>query len=170
MTNNVNIIVFTLVAVFGYGIAVLLTRYIPFEYTPIPVGLLYLSVLIITYYFLPSHGKVEGFKAKDAYNRPIPHYDSYHQDGYSGNNLFEVTPAKKCCLFPNEPGCENISQEEKDCVCCKGCGDTPGSSFVGRPVFFDYTPESNSNWEWTRCKDKDKQSVCASSPLTPPVL
>ena len=168
MSNNVNIILFTLIAVFGYGIAVLLTRYIPFEYMPIPAGLIYISALIIAYYFLPSHGKVEGFKHNDS--NLMPYYDSYHQDGYSGNNLFEVTPAKKCCLFPNEPGCENISQEEKDCVCCTSCGDVPGTSFNGRPVLFEYTPESNSNWEWTRCKEKDNQCGCASAPLTPAVL
>jgi len=156
MANSVNIVVFTIIAVFGYGVSVLLTKYIPFEYIPIPAGLIYLIGLILAYYFLPSHGKInnEGY---------TPSYDSLHQAGYSGDNLFEVTPAKKCCLFPNEPGCENITQEEKDCVCC-------GNGFHGRPVFYDYTPESNSNWQSTRCKNKDKYSECASGPLTPPVL
>ena len=158
MPNNVNIVIFTIVAVLGYGVAVLLTRYIPFDYIPVPAGLLYLAALIITYYFLPSHGKVN-----EGYSSTMPNYEQLHQGGYEGDNLLKITPAKKCCLFPNQPGCENISQHEKDCVCC-------GNGFNGRPLHFEYTPESNHDWEWTRCDKKDQGCGCSTAPLTPPVL
>lgn len=159
MVNNVNIIVFTIIAVLGYGMAILLTKYTPFKYIPIPAGVFYITALILTYYFLPSHGKVEGYENSNSFESEYSKLDHLEQP----SKLFKVTPAKKCCLFPNEPGCENISQEEKDCVCC-------GKGFHGRPVHFEYTPESNINWESTRCKENNQSHGCSSGPLTLPVL
>ena len=82
--------------------------------------------------------------------------------------LLEITPAKKCCGGPymwgnkNSPTfkyCSNPdNQDEISRVCCYGC-----RGFVGRPVSFSYTPESNAMWENERCN-------CPMSLNAPPVL
>jgi hypothetical protein len=66
---------------------------------------------------------------------------------------FEVTPSKKCCnnylagpecaKFYNTP--EGIS--ELHSTCC-------GGGFSGRPVQYEFTPESDQNWEDKRCNPK----------------
>jgi hypothetical protein len=118
----------------------------------------------------------ERFETSNTMGALMPQYDFGNmQTGYSGNGLLEITPAKKCCLFPNAPGCENISPEEIACVCCGksepgALDDIPKGALIGRPVHFDYTPESNSNWRWTRCNNDSYQTPCSEAPLTPPVL
>ena len=70
---------------------------------------------------------------------------------------FELTPAKRCEGFPymqtSDPKlfkfCDELlstqkGQDEYNAVNC-------GGAFVGRPVTWDYTPESNSKWENNRC-------------------
>ena len=66
------------------------------------------------------------------------------------NFTFEVTPSKKCCNnYLAGPECakfydtpEGIS--ELHATCC-------GGGFSGRPVHYEFTPESDQNWEDKRC-------------------
>jgi hypothetical protein len=73
------------------------------------------------------------------------------KDGYQ---LLEISPAKKCIGGPymwgdvNSPTFKYCSdpknqQAIKDVSCCLG--------FVGMPVKYSYTPESDSQWENPRC-------------------
>lgn len=69
---------------------------------------------------------------------------------------FEVTPAKKCGLWPyvSPPDfdCSTLSESEiRQYNCCPG--------FTGRPVQFKYTPESNAQWENKRCESKPSFNV-----------
>jgi hypothetical protein len=57
---------------------------------------------------------------------------------YTGQNLFEVTPEKSMCLWPNTPDAKNANL---GCYCCR-----PGT--VGRPVSFQYTPDAE---RWKCC-------------------
>jgi hypothetical protein len=74
------------------------------------------------------------------------------------NFYFQVTPAKMCQGFPymqtSDPELYNFCSKmlstpngvnAYDMVNCS----TPG--FVGRPVHFQYTPESDANWSNQRC-------------------
>ena len=73
------------------------------------------------------------------------------KDGY---RLLEISPAKKCIGGPymwgdvNSPTYKYCSdpknqQAIKDASCCVG--------FVGMPVKYTYTPESDSQWKNPRC-------------------
>ena len=77
--------------------------------------------------------------------------------------LFEVTPAKRCCGGIWKMGDPN-SKLYKYCsdpdnkmeiaqVCC-------GAGFSGRPVHWEYTPESNADWANTRCQNFSYDSPC----------
>lgn len=76
---------------------------------------------------------------------------SESKDGYQ---LLEITPAKKCIGGPymwgdvNSPTYKYCSdpknqQAIKDASCCVG--------FVGMPVRYTYTPESDAQWQNPRC-------------------
>jgi hypothetical protein len=67
-------------------------------------------------------------------------------DGFN----FEVTPAKKCQGGPYmwssaskelQDYCNKLEKKEYDKVNCGNRG------FIGRPIKFEYTPESNHKWE-----------------------
>ena len=66
------------------------------------------------------------------------------------NFTFEVTPSKKCCNnYLAGPECarfydtpEGIS--ELHATCC-------GGGFSGRPVHYEFNPDSDQNWEDKRC-------------------
>lgn len=68
------------------------------------------------------------------------------------NFTFEVSPAKQCCLGPymttsnpeKEKMCSKVTKDEKSKSCCS-------RGYNGRPISFEYTPLSNSNWENERC-------------------
>ncbi len=77
--------------------------------------------------------------------------------------LLEITPAKKCVLGPYTWG-------KKDSELYKFCSDpknfqeisrqTCKSGFHGVPVNWDYTPESDQNWDNKRCiKTKDNSGI-----------
>ena len=183
MQKNVNTLYFSIVSVIGLILFTIISRYSNILYSSV-FGIVYILGLILTYYYLPYQINQEGFNQKYPQNmkdnshpehRLMPSYKFDNQSGYSGKNLFQVTPAKKCCLFPNSPECANISAEEIACVCCNNCNQKdpsldgiPSRAFNGRPLHVDITPESDPSWKWTRC-EKCKTS-CSSAPLTPPVL
>jgi heme/copper-type cytochrome/quinol oxidase subunit 2 len=58
---------------------------------------------------------------------------------YNRGFHFEVTPQKRCCLWPNSKECQKYNN-----VCDYCCG--PG--FHGRPLKFNYTPDSE---RWKKC-------------------
>lgn len=64
---------------------------------------------------------------------------------------FQVTPEKACALYPYvvppDVDCSKYTQQQLNRYnCCDG--------YHGRPVLFNYTPESNAHWENTRCQGK----------------
>ena len=69
------------------------------------------------------------------------------------NFTFEVTPSKKCCNnYLAGPECARFYDtpegiEELHATCC-------GGGFSGRPVHYEFTPESDQNWEDKRCNPK----------------
>ena len=75
---------------------------------------------------------------------------SYYNQGFH----FEVTPQKKCCLWPNRPGCEKYNTGSGNGSLCKYCC---GHGFHGRPLplvkndgqlGFNYTPDGE---RWKKC-------------------
>ena len=78
---------------------------------------------------------------------------SNNKQNSKDNFTFEVTPSKKCCNnYLAGPECakfydtpEGIS--ELHATCC-------GGGFSGRPVHYEFTPDSDQNWEDKRCNPK----------------
>ena len=75
----------------------------------------------------------------------------------SNYRLLEISDFKQCELGPYTWGpkdsdkykfCSDLWSKGLDMSCRKG--------FHGRKAHFDYTPESNQNWENTRCEPSDK--------------
>jgi hypothetical protein len=75
---------------------------------------------------------------------------SYTKDNFT----FELTPEKKCDLGPymyssnpeRQKLCSQFSEKQLgEYQCAKG--------FIGRPVHYEYTPESNDKWENPRCSE-----------------
>ena len=81
-----------------------------------------------------------------------------NEDGY---RLLEISPEKQCSLGEYTWG-------PKDSARYKYCSQqkvrnttqqmTCNKGFVGAPVHFEYSPESNSNWENTRCQNIGKDT------------
>jgi hypothetical protein len=69
------------------------------------------------------------------------------------NFTFEVSPSKKCCNnYLAGPDCARFYNTEEGiqelhATCC-------GGGFSGRPVHYEFTPESDQNWENKRCNPK----------------
>lgn len=71
--------------------------------------------------------------------------------------VFEVTPAKLCdggpYMWSSNPElqkfCSSVSEKDIKSVSCP-------IGYHGRPVHFNYTPESNSKWENSRCDGEPK--------------
>jgi hypothetical protein len=86
---------------------------------------------------------------------------SLSKNTYNGTNLFEVTPFKEegCGLFPNQAKCKVLAKP--------GCFACTNKMFVGRPVIFEYSPDTLPNWKSGRCNNI--HSVCANY-MQPSVL
>ena len=81
---------------------------------------------------------------------------------------FHINPIKRCCLFPKQGICKNFTEEQISRYCCTSCNNNgfPKGAFVGRNLGFEYTPESNCDWKWTRCDDKkDNWDVRCNKPV-----
>lgn len=150
----VNLIVFLILLFFIYLVIFLTMHYNLNKSLTIPSIVIFTILLLVVNYYMPlNESPPESYL--------MPSYDFKNQSGYSGKNLFEVTPAKKCCLFPNTSECKQIPREEINAVCCSGCTNDastegiPSKTYSGRPVHFEYTPESDSEWKWKRCDEVD---------------
>ena len=94
-------------------------------------------------------------------------------DTVEDSSGWEITPAKKCCgvnlnwLDKNSDRyryCSNPSNQGNIAAYCCQNGNCGCKGFVGKPVYFQYTPESNAMWENERCSEP------MNAGLMPPIL
>ena len=84
--------------------------------------------------------------------------------------LLHINQAKNCCVSPNQGACKNFNIQQlgrsdlqtgkglSAFSCCFPCNNQspypmPKGTYVGKKLFFEYTPESNCNWQWSRCNN-----------------
>lgn len=81
---------------------------------------------------------------------------------YNGEDLLTITEYKKlgCGLFPDQKECEH---EKRSCFSCQN------TLKHGRPVHFEYSPDTLPNWKYGRCLN-EKGHVCSSEVNKPPVM
>jgi hypothetical protein len=80
--------------------------------------------------------------------------------------MLDISPASKCALGPYTWGSPN-SEVYKYCsnpanaaaVARESCG----RGYIGKPINFKYTPESNGKWENDRCVCLDGSNTCKCS-------
>jgi hypothetical protein len=80
--------------------------------------------------------------------------------------MLNISPASKCALGPYTWGSPN-SEVYKYCsnpansaaIARESCG----RGYIGKPVNFKYTPESNGKWENDRCVCLDGSNTCECS-------
>lgn len=86
---------------------------------------------------------------------------------WNGKNLLEITPFKQngCGLFPQQNICEK-DNTLSSCFSCK----VPG--FHGRPVLFEYSPDTLPNWKSGRCNNINSatKTSCCKQDYYPSVL
>lgn len=78
----------------------------------------------------------------------------YYRRKNTENFHFEVTPAKMCdggwYMWTSNPAkmkyCSSLTPEERTKYTCSEKSQLQGL-YYGRPVFFEYTPMSDNNWE-----------------------
>jgi hypothetical protein len=134
----------------------------------------YVTALVLTYVYLPNNNSKGGFALRAASggrnstngiglrNSPSTEWDL---------PLLRISKEKKCCGGGplNDESCNNVSfKTSSDGASCSCCDRKQG--MIGRPVHFEYTPQSNSKWEDNRCKEVGKGSPCSSGPMMPTSL
>ena len=72
--------------------------------------------------------------------------------------LLHINEAKNCCVSPDQGICRNFTEQQLAQYCCFKCNNggvygMPKGTYVGRKLFFEYTPESDRNWQNTRCEN-----------------
>lgn len=99
------------------------------------------DVLLNTWWRSPTYTSDEPTASAELYNEL--------NSAYKDQATFQVTPEKNCCLFPDStPECRRLKAEGKlGRYCC------PSGLYHGRPVVFEYTPESDRHWNDPRCKE-----------------
>jgi hypothetical protein len=130
--NNKNILIFFLIAFVLHIIITICSHNTPFKLyknTHILLSsLLYSIILVSIIYFLKNN-----------------------QESY---RMLEISPAKKCSLGPYTWGSPD-SDTYKFCTNPKNFDAIQevscSSGFLGAPVHFEYTAESDDMWENTRC-------------------
>lgn len=79
-----------------------------------------------------------------------PCFNTY--DCNKHNLLLNINPIKNCCVSPNQGICNQFKEQQLNQYCCNNMYGMPKGTFVGRPLRFDYTPESDRNWQNKRCQ------------------
>jgi hypothetical protein len=80
--------------------------------------------------------------------------------------MLDLSPASKCALGPYTWGSPNSSlykycsnPANAAAIARESCG----KGFIGKPINFKYTPESNGKWENDRCVCLDGSNNCKCS-------
>ena len=83
---------------------------------------------------------------------------AFHTNDGDSGPLLEITPVKKCRLFPYlwSDECNELAKAGKlanNPYFCRGesIDDIPSGVFKGFKAHFEYTPDSDRNWKYTRC-------------------
>ena len=157
--NNSNIMLFCIILIFGFFLTVPLFPYLKqtvgiktASVLSLLYGAVFISLVLTSYFYLPIQD-CKPVNKEETYSSPQSgNYNTLN----GGNRLLEIEPVKKCCGGMNEQACKETTQEQLDCTCCD-----PKKGLIGRRhAQFEYTPQSDLNWQDKRCKSVGDDKTC----------
>ena len=137
----------------------------PWTGMSISAGVYTLLMLVVYLIFRLDFMQVDNYKPGSANSR------GGYQNLKSYNNpdsLMQITPYKKegCGLFPEQKECAQFKGTQD--ASCFSCRHNPSHhkyhQNLGRPLRFEYSPDTLPNWESGRCGLNQSQSFGGKSP------
>ena len=134
----------------------------PWTGMSIAAGIYTLMMLVIYLVFRLDFMQIDNYKAGSTPNSSRAEYQTLKTYN-SPDSLMQITPYKKygCGMFPGQEECKQF--EGTADASCFSCRHNPfhhkHHQNLGRPLTFEYSPDTLPNWKSGRCGVNSQQSL-----------